>query len=151
MPNKQKAFWKNKNLHEFSSTEWESLCDGCGRCCLHKLLNLELNKTFYTSVACRYLDTELCRCTQYSKRQELVPDCIKVTPQMLEQDASWLPKTCAYRRLAEGRDIPRWHPLRTGRKESVHEAGISVRGRCISEAGIADEDLDDYVIDWIRP
>jgi len=146
---KQKPFWKTKTLDEMTEDEWESLCDGCARCCLHKLDFIDEGHLQYTAVACRYLDSDKCQCTNYAKRHELVPDCVKVTPEMLREDCTWLPKTCGYRRVYEGRDLARWHPLRTGRKESVHEAGISVRGKSISEEGVPEEALEDYLITWI--
>jgi uncharacterized cysteine cluster protein YcgN (CxxCxxCC family) len=149
MKNK-KEFWKTKGMDEMSSSEWESLCDGCARCCMHKIEFEDIQELHYTAVTCRYLDTDKCQCTQYKKRHELVPDCVKVSPEMLREDCSWLPKSCAYRRLAEGRNLPKWHPLRTGRKESVHEAGKSVRGKTISENDVPDEALHEYIIHWVK-
>jgi len=149
MKNK-KEFWKTKGMDEMSSIEWESLCDGCARCCMHKIEFEDIQELHYTAVTCRYLDTDKCQCTQYKKRHELVPDCVKVSPEMLREDCSWLPKSCAYRRLAEGRNLPKWHPLRTGRKESVHEAGKSVRGKTISENDVPDEALHEYIIHWVK-
>ena len=147
---KKDYFWKHKSMDEMSESEWESLCDGCARCCLQKIDFIDIKKLYYTAVSCKYLDSEKCQCTQYKKRHELVPDCVKVTPDMLRDDCTWLPKTCAYRRVAEGRDIPRWHPLKTGRPESVHEAGISVRGKTISEEDVPEDALDDYIIHWVK-
>lgn len=149
MPNKDQ-FWKTKSIDEMSDSEWESLCDGCARCCLHKLDFEDINEVHYTAVSCQYLDMEKCQCTQYTKRHELVPDCVKVSPDMLREDSTWLPTTCAYRLISDGQDIPEWHPLKTGRLESVHEAGISVRGKSISELGVPDEELEEYIIDWVK-
>ena len=149
MSNEQ-AFWKSKSLKEMTEAEWESLCDGCARCCLHKLDFVDTGRVQYTAVGCQYLDSDKCQCTQYQKRHELVPDCIKVTPEMLEQDCTWLPKTCAYRRLHEGRDLASWHPLVSGDPESVHKAGKSVRGKFLSEEHVPDEALHDYLITWIK-
>ncbi len=140
-------FWKAKSLAELTKAEWESLCDGCGRCCLHKLEDEDSGEVFFTSVSCRLLDTEQCRCTRYPQRLQYVPDCIVLTPDQLT-GSSALPTSCAYRRLAEGRDLPDWHPLISGDVESVHLAGISVREKVISETEINEENLQDYLLDW---
>ena len=140
-------FWKTKSLTELSKAEWESLCDGCGRCCLHKLEDDDSGEVFFTSVSCRLLDTEHCRCTRYPQRLQYVPDCIVLTPEQLI-GSSALPTSCAYRRLAEGRDLPDWHPLISGDIESVHLSGMSVRGKVISETEVDEENLQDYLLDW---
>ncbi|GBQ66422.1 hypothetical protein AA103196_1391 [Ameyamaea chiangmaiensis NBRC 103196] len=140
-----KPFWTTKSLAEMSAAEWESLCDGCGRCCLHKLRDDDTDEILFSEVACRLLDVATCRCRDYPRRQAKVPDCISLTPAMLET-IDWLPPTCAYRRLQEGRDLPWWHPLVSGRAETVREAGISAAGRIISErhAGA----VEDHLVDW---
>ncbi|MBO6518461.1 MAG: YcgN family cysteine cluster protein [Rhodospirillales bacterium] len=138
-------FWKRKALHEMTSAEWESLCDGCGKCCLNKLEHETTGEILYTNAACRLLDLDTCRCTSYEERQRFVPDCRRLTPQNVGT-IPWLPMSCAYRRLAEGKDLEWWHPLVSGTTDTVVEAGISVFGRIVSERDV--EDLEDYVVDW---
>lgn len=142
-------FWRHKRLVELSRAEWEALCDGCGRCCLHKLEDADTREVTYTRVACRLLDLDTCRCTDYANRRRHVPDCVRITAAMLK-DCAWLPWTCAYRRLAEGRDLAWWHPLVSGDPATVVRAGISVRGRVLSERHVAPEGLDEHEIRWIR-
>jgi uncharacterized cysteine cluster protein YcgN (CxxCxxCC family) len=125
-------FWRTKKLNEMSAEEWESLCDGCGRCCLHKLRDEDTGEIEFTNVACRLLDIKTARCRDYANRRRKVPDCVQLTPALLAE-IDWLPPSCAYRRLQEGKDLPPWHPLRSGRADSVAEAGASVAGRCIPE------------------
>lgn len=126
--------------------EWESLCDGCGNCCLHKLKNDETGELFQTSVACRLLDGHSCHCRSYPDRKRIVPDCTILTPESVTR-FDWLPKTCAYRLVSEGKPLAWWHPLVSGDPDSVHQAGISVRGRTVSETDIGDRPLEDYIID----
>jgi uncharacterized cysteine cluster protein YcgN (CxxCxxCC family) len=126
-----RPFWREKKLNQMSQTEWESLCDGCGKCCLHKIREEDRSLSF-TNVACRLLDTHTCKCTNYARRKALVPDCVVLKPHSLKK-LDWLPETCAYRLLRDGKDLPDWHPLISGDPDSVHKAGISTRDRCISE------------------
>jgi uncharacterized protein len=125
-------FWEEKTLEQMSRAEWESLCDGCGKCCIHKLEDEETGELHATNVACRLLDRRSGRCTDYKHRKLYVPECVRLTPAKLKQ-LDWLPTTCAYRLLADGEDLPEWHPLITGDPESVHRAGQSVRGWTVSE------------------
>jgi hypothetical protein len=138
-------FWRRKRLEEMSPAEWESLCDGCGRCCLHKLREPDTGALSFTNVACRLLDTRDCRCRDYANRRARVPDCVQLTPASVRR-IDWLPPSCAYRLLAEGRDLPAWHPLRTGDPDSVHRSGASVRGRAVSERQAGP--LEHHVVDW---
>lgn len=143
----RQPFWKAKCLAEMSEAEWESLCDGCGLCCLNKLEDEDTGEIAFTRAACKYLDIGSCRCTDYADRHENVPDCVALTPQKLDR-LHWLPESCAYRLVAQEQDLPWWHPLVSGDPETVHQAGISARGRAIPEDGI--DDLEDYIIHWVR-
>jgi uncharacterized cysteine cluster protein YcgN (CxxCxxCC family) len=140
-------FWK-KPLTALTRAEWEQLCDGCGRCCLVKLEDEDTGAIHYTDVACRLLEAGTCRCRNYGRRRERVPDCVKLTPQNLKA-IPWLPPTCAYRLRAAGRELAWWHPLISGDPESVHRAGVSVRGRIGAlEQEVAEDDLPDHIASW---
>ena len=125
-------FWEDKPLDKLSRSEWESLCDGCGKCCLHKLEDEETGEVFPTNVACRLLDRRTSCCKDYANRRTYVPDCVRLSPRKL-QELEWLPSTCAYRLLADGNPLPEWHYLISGSRETVHEAGMSTRGWTVSE------------------
>ena len=139
-------FWETVPLSKMTDDEWEALCDGCGRCCLNKLEDPDTGHVALTLIACRLLDNETCQCSQYSIRQNFVPECIRMTPETIEQHAYWLPNTCAYKRLFEGNEIPDWHPLRSGTAQSVHDAGISVKGWTIPEFEVPEEEWEDHII-----
>jgi uncharacterized cysteine cluster protein YcgN (CxxCxxCC family) len=139
------GFWHDKTLAEMSKAEWESLCDGCGRCCLHKLRDEDTDELSFTNVACGLLDVKTARCSDYARRKTKIPDCVQLTPKKLKK-VDWLPPSCAYRRLQEGKDLPSWHPLITGRAESVIEAGASVAGRVISERDAGP--LEHHLAEW---
>ena len=143
-----KPFWEVKTLDDMSQDEWESLCDGCGRCCLHKLEDIDTGLYFYTDVACRLLNSETCQCMNYPERRSLVQDCVMITSDSSEQ-FDWLPLSCAYRRLFEGRSLEWWHPLVSGDTDTVHNAGISVCKRSVNEDTVSQEELEDHIISWI--
>ncbi len=145
--NQDEPFWRTVPLAEMSSAQWESLCDGCGRCCLNKLLYEDTGEIAWTDVACHLLDGESCRCGDYERRHELVPDCQQLTAESVPT-LTWLPPTCGYRLIAEGRDLYWWHPLVSGDPETVHEAGVSVRGRTQKETEVKLDYLEDYVVSW---
>jgi uncharacterized cysteine cluster protein YcgN (CxxCxxCC family) len=138
-------FWRTKPLTKMTRKEWESLCDGCGKCCLHKIEDFLSGEISYTNVACRLLDCDTCRCTDYKNRTKKVHDCVELTAENISE-LRWMPSTCAYRLLAEGKDLPEWHPLITGDPESVERAGHSIRGRVVEEDAV--EDIGDYIVTW---
>lgn len=142
-------FWLDRDLESFSIQEWESLCDGCGKCCLHKLEDSQSGRVTYTRVACQLLDTTLCQCKDYRQRQSKVKDCLQVTPAMAKNGDS-LPNTCAYRLIAQGVDLPEWHPLKTGDKASTVKQGKSVADRVLSEIYVHPDGLDEHVISWVK-
>lgn len=144
----QAPFWQSKTLAQMTAEEWESLCDGCGLCCLHKLEDEDSGEVYYTDVACRYLDTHSCRCSDYANRASLVASCLQLNAQNLAT-VNWLPRTCAYRLVAEGKNLFGWHPLRSGDRESVHRAKKSIRHRAVSETNVAEEDMEEHVVQWV--
>ena len=147
MSSRTLPFWKRKDLTEMAPAEWESLCDGCAKCCLYRLEDEDTRAVYYTNVHCRLLDTDTARCTDYANRSTRVSDCITITPKVLE-DPYWLPRTCAYRLLAEGRDLPDWHPLISGDPQSVVRAGQRVCGRTVCEDDA--DALENHLIDGIE-
>lgn len=139
-------FWRTVPLAEMSAAQWESLCDGCGKCCLNKLEDEDTGHIVFTHVACRLLDDETCRCSDYANRRRHVPECISLTPDMIG-DLRWLPRSCAYRAIAEGRDLEWWHHLVSGDPDTVHEAGISMSGTTVSESAVPVEEWEAYAVD----
>ena len=142
-----KKFWETKSLAEMTTEEWESLCDGCGKCCLIKLEDEDTGEIAFTSVVCDLIDLDTCRCTRYSERCALVPECIDLKQHDFAE-YKWLPATCAYRLLTDGKPLPDWHPLVSGTHESVKDAGVSVSSYAIKEAQV--DDPEDHVIEWLE-
>jgi hypothetical protein len=140
-------FWKHKPLKSLTSEEWEALCDGCGKCCLNKLEDEDTGEVALTRIACRLLDEQSCKCGQYPIRHQFIPDCIVLKPSNIDENAYWMPKTCAYRLLWSGQPLFDWHPLISGNPETVHTANISVRGMTLSEFDINEEDWEDHIIE----
>ena len=145
MAAKVEPFWIRKTLDQLDSQEWESLCDGCGLCCLQKLEDEDDNSVYYTRIACKLLDLKTCQCTDYPNRRDFVPDCIQLTPGKADE-FKWLPPTCGYRLVSEGKDLPLWHHLVCGDRDAVHHAQISQSGRMLAEGSVADEDWEDHLI-----
>lgn len=140
-------FWKRKSLSEMTREEWESLCDGCGKCCVLKIEDVDTGEVHYTDVACKLLDCATASCLDYANRKKRVPDCIMLTPQNLDA-LPWMPESCAYRVLHEGGELPHWHPLVCGDRNGPAHAGISVAGRVFPEESIALTDLIDHITQW---
>ena len=141
-------FWEDQPLSEMTRQEWESLCDGCGRCCLHKLEDVDTREIGYTNVACYLLDLNTCQCKDYDNRNALVPTCVHLTEKNIHE-FTWLPDTCAYRLLAEGKELKWWHPLISGDPMTVHQAGISVRNLAIREEDVDMKNLEEHVVAWM--
>jgi len=140
-------FWEEKSLGEMNDKEWESLCDGCARCCLIKLEDEDTGQIVTSDVHCKLMNEDDCSCTDYANRQVSVPDCIKLTPDNVGS-ISWMPVTCAYRRLVEGKGLAWWHPLVSGDRQTVVDAGISVKGRSVSEEKVKPDDWEDHIVGW---
>lgn len=147
IPPASQPFWETIPLARMNLAQWEALCDRCGRCCLEKMTNRRNGKVYYTSIACTLLDTTTGMCREYRHRRRKVPRCIQLTPRNLPS-CRWLPRTCAYRLLLEGKSLSAWHPLVSGNPDSVHAAGISVRGLALHAMPPDEDHLDNYIVDW---
>ncbi len=147
MTNLRPRFWETVPLKKMTRPEWEALCDGCGKCCLNKLEDEDTGEVALTRVACRLLDGDTCRCTQYDIRHQFVPECIVLKPGNIKKNLYWMPETCAYKLLWNGERLPDWHPLVSGNPETVHAAGVSMRGRTVPEFEISEDDWEDYIIE----
>lgn len=149
MKKPQNRFWEHKSLSEMDSDEWESLCDNCARCCLHKFEDEDTLEVRFSDVVCALLDNQTCRCTDYSNRQQRVPDCLKLTMDR-PGEFRWLPDTCAYRLIYEGKPLYEWHPLISGSPDTVHNAGISVRDQSVVETYIHPDEISLRQASWIE-
>lgn len=143
----RERFWERIPLKNLTPKEWEALCDGCGKCCLNKLEDEDTQEVALTRVACRLLDDQTCRCAQYDIRLQFVPECVQLSPKTLPDIAYWMPETCAYRLLHEGKALYEWHPLISGDPQTVHDASVSVQGWTVPEFEVPEEDWEDYIID----
>lgn len=141
------AFWEEKQLHELNQVEWELLCDGCGLCCLQKLQDDETEEIFYTAISCQFLDANSCRCKVYEKRFEYLPECLNLNYQTFYTALPWLPPSCAYKRIHEGKPLAEWHPLVSKDNNAIHRHQRSVRHFAVSENEVAEDDWQDYLID----
>ena len=142
-------WWNRLSLAELDPEQWEALCDGCAKCCLHKLEDEDSGEIFYTRVRCRYLQEESCRCSDYPRRSVMVPECIRLEPGMVA-DLEWLPASCAYRLRARGEPLPEWHYLVSGSRTTVHEVGVSIRGRAISDEYVHPDGYDEHIVTWVE-
>ena len=140
-------FWETTPLAEMNTEQWESLCDGCGKCCVIKLEDVDDGTIYYTDIGCKLLDQNNCRCQNYPERKKIVPDCVILKPDTLEA-LPWMPSTCAYRLLHENQPLPDWHPLITGDPDSTHQAGQSVAGKIFTEGDIAEDDYPSHIKNW---
>lgn len=146
---KRERFWEEP-LETLNRAEWEALCDGCGRCCLKKLQDEDTEELYYTRVVCRYMDQHDCHCTTYDRRRELVPDCLELDRELVEK-IEWMPDTCAYKLRHRGEPLRSWHPLLSGSRQAMEQAGIAVSGRVISEDHVHEDGLEEHIIRWVTP
>jgi len=143
-----KPFWQSKTLFEMSADEWESICDGCAKCCLTQLQDEQSEQLVFTDVACDLLDDQTCRCTDYTNRSTRVPTCVTMNKDNVEDSAAFAPPSCAYRLLLEGEELPSWHHLNSGSRESIHQQGQSVRHRVRFQREVIDDEIQDYIVEW---
>jgi uncharacterized cysteine cluster protein YcgN (CxxCxxCC family) len=143
----EERFWQKKCLEEMTETEWELLCDRCGKCCLVKLEDADTEQIYFTDVACQFMDQTTCQCSDYNNRSK-VKDCVKLDPGNI-MELSWLPSSCSYKLVANGVDLPSWHHLISGSEYFIHSSGASIKGRVISEQCVKDHDLEDHIIRWV--
>lgn len=146
-PDLRPRFWETVDLADMTKTEWEALCDGCGRCCLLKLEDEDTEEVAYTNIACRLFDDATCRCGNYALRKQLVAGCVVLTPENIARNADWMPRTCAYRRLHEGQPLADWHPLISNDPSTVDAADISMQGKTLAEQEIPEEEWENYIIE----
>ena len=144
-----RAFWQTIPLEEMTQAQWESLCDGCGKCCLQKFIDDETEELVYTNIACQLLDRDSCQCSDYANRKQRVPDCTQLTVNDIAQ-FDWLPVTCSYRLVAHGLPLPEWHHLITADHSTIIDAGMSVSGRCVSELDVNQDDIEEHIIRWVN-
>lgn len=142
-------WWHEKSLGELDAGEWEALCDGCAKCCLHKLEDEDNGEVYYTKVRCRYLDEQTCSCSDYARRSTIMPNCIDLRTADWS-DIDWLPSTCAYRLRSHGQPLPQWHPLVSGSRETVHLDGVSIRGRAISDEYVHPDGFEEHIVHWVE-
>jgi uncharacterized cysteine cluster protein YcgN (CxxCxxCC family) len=140
-------FWETVPLDRMTRAEWEALCDGCGKCCMNKLEDEDTAEVALTNVACRLFDDATCRCSQYEIRHQFVPECIVLKPQNMDRNLYWMPETCAYKLLWQGKPLYDWHPLLSGDTNSVHRAGVSMQNRTVPEFEIDEDDWEDHIIE----
>jgi len=139
-------FWEHKSLESLNQLEWEALCDGCGKCCLHKIEDEDTGYVHFTKVACKLFNNSNCLCSNYNNRHNYVPDCLKLTPTTVKENIYWLPSTCAYKLLYQEKPLPEWHPLITGNKNTVHQNKDSIKGKTVSEKTINENEWINYII-----
>lgn len=143
----QRPFWQTTLLSKMTPSQWESLCDGCGKCCLVKLRDADTDEVLFTNIACKQLNLRSCRCRDYKNRRKIVPDCVQLSPRNLGR-IDWLPETCAYRLVHRGEELPWWHPLVSGDPKTVHQQGNSIKRRIVSETRAGEP--EDHIVDWIK-
>ena len=144
---KENAWWDEKHLSEMSRSEWEQICDHCGKCCLHKLEDETDNTVYYTDIACYLVNKDSCYCGDYENRRTLVPECVQLSVDNLDQ-INWMPPSCSYRLLKQGQALPSWHHLITGDKESIHRCGKSIKARYVSETEVEEDEFEEHVVEW---